>query len=190
MQEEFAGYGSGGAARIGIVRQFTQPWNEGGWIPWSVLAFGLGVFGVVAAVIVIWLGGTALVIDAADPGIKIEIAGQDAVITAKGEQSVKVTPGDHTLTISYAGLETQTRSFSINSGGTVKLRVWIADDNLHALFEGEKFEAQPGGEKAKLAGNGPGSAGEKESKESKVDPALALARGRAPLRSAAASLMP
>ncbi|HEX4071223.1 MAG TPA: SUMF1/EgtB/PvdO family nonheme iron enzyme, partial [Planctomycetaceae bacterium] len=171
VQEEFAGYGSGGAARIGIVRQFTQPWNEGGWIPWSVLAFGLGVFGIVAAVIVIWLRGTALVIDAGDAGIKVEIAGQDsAVITAKGEQSVKVTAGDHTLMISYAGLETQTRSFSIKSGGTVKLRVWIGDDNLHALFEGEKAEAPPGGEKVQLAGKGRGS------KESKVDRALALAQ--------------
>ena len=49
VQEEFAGYGEGGAVRIGFVRQFTQPWNEGGWIPWSVLAFGLAVFGVAAA---------------------------------------------------------------------------------------------------------------------------------------------
>jgi formylglycine-generating enzyme required for sulfatase activity/serine/threonine protein kinase len=176
VQEEFAGYGSGGAARIGMVRQFAQPWNEGGWIPWSVLAFGLGVFGVATAVIVIWLGGTALVIDSDDPGIKIEIAGKDAVITAKGEQSVKVTPGDHTLAISFAGLETQTKSFSIKSGGTVKLRVWIADDNLHALFEGEKFEAQPGSEKARLARQGPTSRGEKAPKESKVDRALAVAQ--------------
>ncbi len=56
VQEEFAGYGAGGAARLGPLRQFTQPWNEGGWIPWSVLAFGLAVFGVMTAVIVIWLG--------------------------------------------------------------------------------------------------------------------------------------
>ncbi len=175
VQQEFAGYGAGGAARIGLARQFTQPWNEGGWIPWSVLAFGLGVFGVVAAVIVIWLGGTLLVIDSDDPGIKIEIPGRDsAMITLKGEQSVKVTPGDHTLTISYAGLETQTKSFSIKSGGTVKLRVWIADSSLHALFKDEKFEAPPGGEKAQLAGKGPGGMTEKEPKDSKANQPLAL----------------
>jgi formylglycine-generating enzyme required for sulfatase activity/predicted Ser/Thr protein kinase len=179
VQEEFAGYGAGGAARIGLVRQFTQPWNEGGWIPWSVLAFGLGVFGVVAAVIVIWLrGGTALVIQADDPGIKIEMPGRETVvITAKGDKSVTVTPGDHTLAISYAGLETQTKSFSIKQGGTVKLHVWIADSSLHAVFfDGEKFDGQPGGEKAKLAGPGPGSKGEKESKETKADQAIALVK--------------
>ena len=53
VQEEFAGYGKGARRRLGPLRQFTQPWNEGGWIPWSVLAFGLAVFGVMTAVMAV-----------------------------------------------------------------------------------------------------------------------------------------
>ncbi len=75
VQEEFAGYGEGGAARIGLLKQFTQPWNEGGWIPWSVLAFGLAVFGVMTAVVVIYLGRTAIVIDIQDPGVAVAVKG-------------------------------------------------------------------------------------------------------------------
>jgi serine/threonine protein kinase len=45
VQEQCAGYGEERAARLGPLRLFTQPWNEGGWVPWSVLAFGVAVFG-------------------------------------------------------------------------------------------------------------------------------------------------
>jgi len=47
-----------GAARIAPLRQFTQPLNERGWIPWSALAFGLAVFGAMTAIIVTYLGRT------------------------------------------------------------------------------------------------------------------------------------
>ena len=53
VQEDFARYGEGG---IRLLKQFTRPWNDGGWIPWSALAFGLAVFGVMLGVVIIWLG--------------------------------------------------------------------------------------------------------------------------------------
>ena len=56
IQEKYSGYGEGGTARIGVLNQFRRPLNDGGWIPWSVLAFGLAVFGVMAAVVVILSG--------------------------------------------------------------------------------------------------------------------------------------
>ncbi len=55
VQEQFAG---AGAVRLGPLRQFTQPWNEGGWIPWTVLAFGVAVFGLMSVAMVIYLGRT------------------------------------------------------------------------------------------------------------------------------------
>jgi hypothetical protein len=60
VQGKYSGYGEGGAARIGVLDQFRRPLNDGGWIPWSVLAFGLAVFGVMTGVIVIYLNRTAV----------------------------------------------------------------------------------------------------------------------------------
>jgi formylglycine-generating enzyme required for sulfatase activity len=80
-------------ARIGPLRQFRQPWNEGGWIPWSVLAFGLAVFGVMAAVVVIYLGRTAVVTDIKDPGVEVAVKGTPQTITGPDKQSVTVVPG-------------------------------------------------------------------------------------------------
>jgi serine/threonine protein kinase/formylglycine-generating enzyme required for sulfatase activity len=137
IQEKFAGYGEGGAARIGLVKQFTQPWNEGGWIPWSALAFGLAVFGVMAGVIIVWLGRTAVVIDAQVEGINVAVNGRSALITVPGMQSIKVEPGDKTLTISYAGLKTITKSLSLKKGDKKSVTVSIVDSKLIALLDNE-----------------------------------------------------
>jgi serine/threonine protein kinase len=137
IQERFAGSGEGGAARIGLVQQFTQPWNKGGWIPWSALAFGLAVFGVMMGVIIIWLGRTAVVIDTQVPGINVAVNGKSALITVPGMQSIKVEPGDKTLTISYAGLETKTKTFTIKKGETKTVTVSILNSEIVARLEGE-----------------------------------------------------
>ena len=138
VQEQFAGSGKGawGAARLAPLVQYTQPWREGGWIPWSVFAFGLGVCGVMTALVVLWLGKTAVIIDAENAGITIAVNGQTALITVPGEQSIKVSPGEQTLDISYAGLETTTKKFQVKYGGTPRLKVWIANKELIAHLEG------------------------------------------------------
>ena len=41
IQEKYSGYATEPLPESGPCSQFTKPWNEGGWIPWSVLAFGL-----------------------------------------------------------------------------------------------------------------------------------------------------
>jgi formylglycine-generating enzyme required for sulfatase activity len=48
------------SARIGVLGQFRRPLTDGGWIPWSVLALGLAVFGVMAAVVMSYRGRTAV----------------------------------------------------------------------------------------------------------------------------------
>ncbi|HUE16972.1 MAG TPA: protein kinase, partial [Planctomycetaceae bacterium] len=57
-------------ARIGVLDQFRRPLNDGGWIPWSVLAFGLTVFGVMAANVAFYPGRKAVVIDIKDRGVE------------------------------------------------------------------------------------------------------------------------
>jgi serine/threonine protein kinase/formylglycine-generating enzyme required for sulfatase activity len=151
VQAQFSGHGDGGAARLG-PRRLAQAWRDGGWIPWSALAFGLAVVGVVAGVIIIWLGKTVLVIDAKDPGIEVTVKGMKALITAPGEQSVTVEPGDHELKVSYAGLETVTKSFSLKKGQTQRLRVEILDGKLGAKLQGDVLPLITDTEKAKGVG--------------------------------------
>ncbi len=126
-----------GAARIGLVKQFTQPWNEGGWIPWSALAFGLGVFAVVYGVIVIFLGKATIMIDAKDPGITVEVKDRQVTINVPGEQSIKVEPGEEVVKVSYAGLEAVTKRFTLDRGKTRRLTVRVLDNKLVADLEGE-----------------------------------------------------
>ncbi len=151
VQEQFSGYGDGGAVRIG-PKSLAQTWRDGGWIPWSALAFGLAIVGVVAGVIVIWMGKTVLVIDAKDPGIEVSVKGAQVVITAPGEQTIRVEPGNHELKVSYAGLQTVTKSFTLKRGQTQRLRVQILDDKLLAQLQGETLPLIAETEKAKGVG--------------------------------------
>jgi serine/threonine protein kinase/formylglycine-generating enzyme required for sulfatase activity len=137
VQEKFSGYGEGGAARIGVLDQFRRPLNDGGWIPWSVLAFGLGVFGVIFGVIVIQLGKTPVVIDIQDPDVEVAVKGTTLTLTGPGQQSVKVFPGDQELTITSAGLETKTKRFTIKKGEKRIVTVSIVDKELVARLDNE-----------------------------------------------------
>ena len=83
-----------GAPRIGPLSRFARPWNEGGWIPWSVLAFGLAVFAVMFGVMVIYLGKTAIVVDIKDPAVQVAVMGTTLTLTGPEKESVKVEPGD------------------------------------------------------------------------------------------------
>ncbi|HEV8002853.1 MAG TPA: bifunctional serine/threonine-protein kinase/formylglycine-generating enzyme family protein [Planctomycetaceae bacterium] len=137
VQEKYSGYGDGGPVRIGVLDQFRRPLNEGGWIPWSVLAFGLAVFGVMTGVILIYLGRTAVVIDIQDPDIEVAVKGTTLTVTGPDKQSVKVVPGDHELTITCAGLEAITKTFSIKKGEKKTVTVSILDKKLMALLDNE-----------------------------------------------------
>ena len=154
VQEQFSGEGEGSAVRIG--RQVANLWKEGGWVPWSALAFGLAVVGVVSGVIIWWVNGTAIIIKTDDPNIRVEIQGQEAIVTVPGKQKVRVQPGNGEITLTYEGLETLTKSFSIKSGETKILNVSIADEKIVAAFEGEIIPSASGVEKAKNVGNLPG----------------------------------
>jgi formylglycine-generating enzyme required for sulfatase activity/serine/threonine protein kinase len=137
VQEQFAGYGEGGAARIGPLRQFTQPWNEGGWIPWSVLAFGLTIFGGLSAIVLIYINGTAVEVDIKDPGIAVTVKGKEITITGPKDERIAVEPGEQQLKITYAGLETVTTSFSVKKGEKQLVTVSIVDGRLLAKLSQE-----------------------------------------------------
>jgi formylglycine-generating enzyme required for sulfatase activity/serine/threonine protein kinase len=143
IQEKFAGYGEGGAARIGLLRQFTQPWNEGGWIPWSVLAFGVAMFGVMTAVVVIYLGRTAVVIDIKDPGVEVAVKGTTLTVTGPDKQTIKVVPGDQELTIIHGNLNFTTKSFALKKGETKTVVISVVDKNVVIKIDGEKLSLVP-----------------------------------------------
>jgi serine/threonine protein kinase len=151
IQEKSSGRGAGGTARIGVLNQFRRPLNEGGWIPWSVLAVGLAVFGVITGVFVVYLGRTAVVIDIKDPGVEVAVKGTTLTVTGPDKQSVKVVPGDQELTISSAGLETTTRSFTIKKGEKKTVTVSIVSSQLVARLENEIAQLTPAPEEKTAA---------------------------------------
>ena len=93
ISEQDSGDGKGRTPRIGVLHQFRRPLNAGGWIPWSVLTFGLAAFAVLAAVIVNSLGRNA-VIDGKNAGVEVAATGTSATITHPGQQSTTVVPDD------------------------------------------------------------------------------------------------
>ncbi len=137
VREKYSRPGEGGAARIGVLDQFRRPLNDRGWIPWSVLAFGLAVFGVMTGVIVIYLGRTAVVIDIQDLGVEVAVKGTTLTVTGPDKQSVKVEPGDQELKITSAGLETITKSFTLKKGEKRTVTVSILDKKLVAWLDNE-----------------------------------------------------
>jgi formylglycine-generating enzyme required for sulfatase activity/serine/threonine protein kinase len=158
IQQQFGGEGDGGVVRLG-PKEITQTWSEGGWVPWSALAFGLAIVGVVWGLIIIWLGKTAIVIDAKDPGITVEVKGLEAFITVPGKQSIKVQPGNQEITVSYGGLETQTRKFVLKKGQTQILTVAIVNSQLVAQLANEIAPLTSGHDEKSssptASGNGP-----------------------------------
>jgi choice-of-anchor C domain-containing protein len=155
VQQDFAGYGEGG---LRVLQPFTRPWNEGGWIPYGALAFGLAVVGIVYGIIVIYLGKTAVVIDVTDPGISVavkEVGKKIEIVTGPHESTIEVEAGEQELKITYAGLETRTKKFSVTKGTRPRVTVSIVDGNLVAKLDRETLPLIAESDKA-----GPGKAGE------------------------------
>jgi serine/threonine protein kinase/formylglycine-generating enzyme required for sulfatase activity len=176
VQEHFSGEGGGGAVRIG-PKTLAKAWSEGGWIPWSALAFGAAVVGIVAGVIIWWVNGTAVIIDAKDRGITVDINGKQAIINVPGKQKITVEPGDGQISVSYEGLETQTKKFQIKKGESKILTVAIVDNKLVAQFAGEILPLISDGEKAKNIGNLPAETQE-PSPVARAAPRSAASAGR------------
>ncbi|HXY34650.1 MAG TPA: protein kinase [Planctomycetaceae bacterium] len=155
IETKYSGEGAGGPVRIGPSWQLTERWDKGGWIPWTALAFGVAVVGVMLGVMVIYLGRTAIVVDVQDPGIEVEVNDQRVTINVAGEQSIRVEPGDQTLKVSYAGLETVTKSFTLDKGKTKRLTVRVLDNKLVADLQGEILPLIADTEKGKNVGTAP-----------------------------------
>jgi internalin A len=143
IQEKYSGYGQGGAARIGLASQFTKPWSEGGWIPWSALAFGVAVFAAMCGVIVIYLNGTAIAVDVKDPGVEVAVKGTTLTVTGPDKQSVKVEAGEQLLTITAPGFETTSRSFSLKRGEKKTVTISIVNKEIVARLENDVLPLTP-----------------------------------------------
>jgi serine/threonine protein kinase/formylglycine-generating enzyme required for sulfatase activity len=155
IHEKYSGDGEGAAFRIGSLFQFNKRWSEGGWIPWSALAFGLAVFAGVLGVIVIYLGKTAIVLDVRDADIKVEFTDQGKAITITGPNIEKLTvqPGQQRLKITYSGLETTTESFELRKGQERRVKVLLVDKNVAAEIDNQPLKLSPGSGKDSHIGN-------------------------------------
>jgi serine/threonine protein kinase len=122
---------SGALAAIHKRARRQPPWM------WPSVAAGFVILAVVTAVVVIHLGRTTVVIDVHDPGVEVAVKGTTLTITGPNQQSVKVVPGDQELTITSAGLETTTKSFTIKKGEKKTVTVSIRDSKLVAWLENE-----------------------------------------------------
>ncbi|HEV7999606.1 MAG TPA: protein kinase [Planctomycetaceae bacterium] len=122
------------------------------WIAWCVLALGLAVLGAMWAVMVVYFHGTAVVVEINAPGIEVTV--NEAAITVKGpgKEEIKVEPGEQSLKITYAGLETITKTFALKRGDKKVLTVSLADAKLTAKLGNEVFVEQA----VKSASAGPG----------------------------------
>jgi formylglycine-generating enzyme required for sulfatase activity/predicted Ser/Thr protein kinase len=119
-----------------------------GWIRWSIAAASLAALGALAAVIVIYLGKTAILIDIKDPGVQVALNGTALIVTGPAQESIKVEPGEQELTITSAGFETTTKSFTIKKGEKKAVTISILNSELLAQIDNEmstnaKPEAAP-----------------------------------------------
>jgi len=105
--------------------------------PWIILALGVAAVSVMAAVIVIHLGKTAVVIDIQDLGVDVAVNGTTLTVIGPDKQSIKVEPGEQSLKITYAGVETITKSFSLARGDKKAVTVSLADAKLIAKLGNE-----------------------------------------------------
>jgi formylglycine-generating enzyme required for sulfatase activity/serine/threonine protein kinase len=143
VQEEFSGYGAGGAARIGL-RQFTQPWSEGGWIPWSVLGGGLAVFCAITAFIVVpYLNRTILAVQVADPQVTVSLKGQAGNVTGQDKKEFTVAAGDQELAVAYRGAEMATKSVRLKKGDRKTVTFSVKGNDVMMELDGETFTLQP-----------------------------------------------
>jgi formylglycine-generating enzyme required for sulfatase activity/serine/threonine protein kinase len=144
VREKYSGYGEAGAARIAVLDQFRRPLNDGGWIPWSVLAFGFAVFAVMTAAVTIYLrsGNTVVKIEINDPSVEVTVKGSTAAIKSPG-QEVSVEPGENELTVTYGELTFTTKSFTLKKGEKKTIAISIVDSKVIAKLGDEILEERP-----------------------------------------------
>jgi serine/threonine protein kinase/formylglycine-generating enzyme required for sulfatase activity len=127
----------GSATRISHAKQLAGSRKGRIWIRWAVASASLAALGLLAAVIVIYLGKTAVIIDIKDPGVQVALNGTTLVVTGPSQQSIKVEPGEQQLTITFAGLETTTRSFTVKKGEKKAVTISILNSELVAQLDNE-----------------------------------------------------
>jgi formylglycine-generating enzyme required for sulfatase activity/serine/threonine protein kinase/Leucine-rich repeat (LRR) protein len=179
IQAKYSGPRAWRAARLAPLRQFRKPWKQGGWIPWSALAFGLAVFATMSGVIYFYVRGTVIVVNVLDPDVDVAVKGSTLTITGPDRKQVRVDPGNHDLEITYGDLHFTSDSFSLKQGEKKTVTVSIVGKNVVLSFDGETFVLEP---KEKEGKTGPAPADTKVAKSDagksskKADRPASLAR--------------
>ena len=161
IQEKYSGYGDGCSVRVDASWRSTQRWDQGGWIPWTALAFGLAVVGVMTGVMYFYLRGTWIVVDVQDPDVKVTVKDSTLTITGPAKKDVKVEPGNQELTIAYGDLNFTTKTFTLKKGETKTVTISVVDKNVVVKLSGEGLSLEPQEKVGKTAPVGP-AAGNRE----------------------------
>jgi serine/threonine protein kinase len=142
VQEKYSGYGDGRSARVGTSWRSTQRWDQGGWIPWTALVFGLAVIGVMTGVMYFYLRGTWIVVDVQDPDVKVAVKGSTLTITGPAKEDIKVDPGNQELAIAYGDLNFTTRTFTLKKGETKTVTISVVDRNVVVKLSGQALSLE------------------------------------------------
>jgi formylglycine-generating enzyme required for sulfatase activity/serine/threonine protein kinase len=130
------------APRSGPFGRFTRRWKEGGWIPWSVFAFGL-VFAGMLGVIIIHLGKTTIVLNVEDHDLNVAVKGSTIVVAGPRHEELRVNPGEQELTITHGGLTFVTKSFALKKGDSKTVTISIVDKKIVATLENQGLSLVP-----------------------------------------------
>ena len=94
--------------------------------------------GLLAAVILHFRFGKAVVeIQVDDPDVQVALRGTSLIVTAPGNDEVKVDPGENELTITHKGLKFKTAAFKLERGSNQAVKVSVAGPNV-AVRQGDK----------------------------------------------------
>lgn len=145
VRAKLLGPGEARRMRVGPLQAFQKPWSDGGWIPWSALAFGLVVFGVMSFCIAIYLrSGKAIVkVEVMSPDVAVTLNGSTLTLAGPGSDVVQVEPGESELTITHGNLKFTTKSFALKRGENETIRVSIVDAELVTRFGDEILDSRP-----------------------------------------------
>lgn len=161
IQEEYGGYGAGGAVR-GMRRGGRRGGivGEEGFNLWIALAVGLVVLGAALWGVTAYLkvGDAVVKVTISDPDVTVSIKGHTLNITGAREP-VKVTPGDGTLKVSYGDLEFTSDTFTLKKGENPAVTIERLNDKLAAKFGDQPIGSWTVPAKSKNASLATGSSG-------------------------------
>lgn len=121
-----------------------QPSGGGTWRPRTMLLLGGGLLGfgglaALAAVMVFYVQtprGT-LRVEVDDPSIEVQIKGTDIVLTNADKKVVRLSPGEHAITVKRGDFQFDTSNFVLTKGETTTVKVDLLPGTVQVTSGGQ-----------------------------------------------------